>query len=103
MNILTTVKEATMISTQQVCPSAPGDAQVYVDQLTGYVLWGVISIFVIALVVSIGAIVLGRVLGMKHMMMGGVIGLGVLFIVAIVYLVFPGVVMGILGSGCINV
>ena len=34
----------------KVCPVAPGQAQQYVDQITGNVLWGVQWIFVVALV-----------------------------------------------------
>ena len=32
----------TLLLPLQVCPVAPGDAQKYIDQITGYVLWGVI-------------------------------------------------------------
>jgi len=31
----------------EICPVAPGNAQRYVDQITGYVLWGVGMLFVI--------------------------------------------------------
>ena len=31
----------------QICPVAPPGAQQYADQLTGYVLWAVLALFVV--------------------------------------------------------
>ena len=45
----------------KVCPKAPAGAQTFVDQLTGYVLWGVLALFVIGGITGIGSIVAGRV------------------------------------------
>ena len=39
----------------KVCPVAPPGAQVYADQLMGYVLWGVGILFTLGIVVGIGA------------------------------------------------
>lgn len=86
----------------QICPVAPGDAQVYVDQITGYVLWGVKVMFVIAVVVSIGAIVAGRLFSMPQASKLGVVSIVVVFLCAIAYLVLPGMLDAILGSGCIG-
>ena len=47
----------TLLLPLQVCPVAPGDAQKYIDQITGYVLWGVLILFVVGVVVAIGAVV----------------------------------------------
>jgi len=44
----------------KVCPKAPAGAQVFADQLTGYVLWGVLVLFVIGGVTGVGSIVAGR-------------------------------------------
>ena len=44
----------------QVCPVAPPGAQQYADQITGYVLWGVGILFIVGVVVAIGAIVKGE-------------------------------------------
>jgi hypothetical protein len=50
----------------EICPVAPGNAQKYVDQITGYVLWGVGVLFLVAVMVSIGAIVAGRLFSMPQ-------------------------------------
>jgi uncharacterized membrane protein len=85
----------------QICPKAPAGAQQYVDDISGYVLFGVIAIFGIAGAISIGAIVLGRLLSMHHISQGGVIGLFVVLIAAVLYVLFPGIVSDFLGNGCI--
>jgi hypothetical protein len=85
----------------RVCPRVPGDAQQYTDEILGYVLWGVGVIFVFGLVVSIGAVVAGRLLGMPHASRVGVIGGVVVFVAAIAYLVVPGLLDEMLGAGCI--
>ena len=86
----------------QICPKAPGNAQTYVDQITGYVLWGVQILFVIAIVVAIGAIVAGRLFSMPHASKVGVISIVVVFLSAIAYLVLPGLIDAVMGSGCIG-
>ena len=84
-----------------VCPRAPGNAQQYVDQITGYVLWGVGILFVIAVVIAIGAIVAGRLFSIPHASKLGVVSIVVVFIAAIGYLVLPGMLRALLGTGCI--
>ena len=86
----------------QTCPVAPAGAQRYVDQITGYVQWGVKVMFVVALVVSIGAIVAGRLFSMPQSSKLGVVSIVVVFLCAIAYLVLPGMLASILGSGCIG-
>lgn len=85
-----------------ICPVAPGNAQRYVDQITGYVLWGVGILFVIAIVVAVGAIVAGRVFSMPHASKVGVVSIVVVFLSAIAYLVLPGLLNAMMGSGCIG-
>lgn len=85
----------------QVCPVAPPGAQAYADQLMGYVLWGVIILFLLGVVVSIGAIVAGRIFGMPHASKAGIVGLAVIFISVIGYLVLPGIVGTMTGTGCV--
>jgi hypothetical protein len=84
-----------------VCPKAPGDAQKYADQLTGYVLWGVLILFVIGVVTGVGAVVAGRVFAMPHASKVGVISIVVVFLAAIGYMTLPSIVTGITGSGCL--
>lgn len=85
-----------------VCPKAPSAlAQTHVNDITGYVLWGVIALFTVGLVVSIGAIVAGRIFAMPHASKVGTIGIAVVLLTGIAYTIAPGMVDGILGSGCI--
>ena len=91
----------TLLLPLQVCPVAPGDAQKYIDQITGYVLWGVGVLFLLAIVVGVGAIVAGRLFSMPHASRVGVISVVVVFVSAIAYLILPGMLTGLLGVGCI--
>lgn len=86
----------------EVCPKAPAEAQRYVDQITGYVLWGVGVLFVVAVVVAVGAVVAGRLFSMPHASKAGVVSVVVVFLAAVAYLVLPGMLTAILGSGCIG-
>ena len=91
----------TLLLPLQVCQVAPGDAQKYIDQITGYVLWGVGVLFLLAIVVGVGAIVAGRLFSMPHASRVGVISVVVVFVAAIAYLILPGMLTGLLGVGCI--
>ena len=85
----------------QVCPKAPPGAEAPVNEITGYVLWGVIVLFSLGVVVGIGAIIGGRIFAMPHASKLGVISIVVVFVAAIGYLVLPGMLNGVLGQGCI--
>lgn len=85
----------------EICPKAPGNAEKYTNQIIGYVLWGVGILFILGVVIGIGAIVAGRVFSMPHSSKAGVVGIVVVFITAIAYLVLPGILKAILGAGCI--
>ncbi len=87
--------------TGKVCPRAPAGAQTFVDQLTGYVLWGVLALFVVGGVIGVGSIVAGRVFSMPHASKVGVISIVVVFLAAIGYMIVPSMIAGITGSGCI--
>ena len=84
-----------------VCPQAPPGAVGPTNQLTGYVLWGVGILFIVGLIVGLGAVVGGRVFAMPHASKGGVVALVVVFVAAVAYLVLPSMLDGILGDGCI--
>lgn len=84
-----------------VCPKAPPGAQSQVNMIEGYVLWGVLTLFVVALFVGVGAIVGGRVFSMPHASKAGVVSLVVIMICAILYFVAPGMLHGMLGTGCV--
>jgi hypothetical protein len=85
----------------EICPKAPGDAEKYTNQILGYVLWGVGILFLLGLIVGIGGVVAGRVFSMPHASKTGVVGIVVVFITMIAYLVLPGIMKAVLGSGCI--
>lgn len=85
----------------QICPKAPGQAQQYADQLTGYVLWGVLALFAVGIIVGIGAVVAGRVFSMPHASKAGVVAVVVVFLAAVAYMVLPGMVGAVTGQGCI--
>lgn len=85
----------------KICPKAPPGAEGPTNEITSYVLWGVIVLFAIAIVVAIGAIIAGRVFSLPHASKVGVISIVVVFGCAIAYLVLPGMLNGILGQGCI--
>ncbi len=93
--------DALLLLPLQVCPVAPGNAAKYVDQITGNVLWGVGVLFVLAIIVGIGAIVAGRLFSMPHASKVGVISVVVVFVAAIAYLILPGMLTALLGAGCI--
>ncbi len=85
----------------QICPVAPPGAQQYADQLMGYLLWGVGLLFILGVVVGIGAVVGGRAFSMPHASKAGVVGIVLVFAAIIGYLVLPGIVRAMTGSGCV--
>ncbi len=101
MNTITTTGHHLAAGFAAVCPKAPPGAQVHVDDIMGYVLWGVGILFLLGIVISIGAVVGGRVFGMPHASKAGVVGLVMVFVAVIGYLILPGILDAMLGSGCI--
>ena len=84
-----------------ICPVAPPGAQAHANTLIGYVLWGVLALFFVGLIVAVGAIVAGRLFSMPHASKAGVVGVVVVFIAGVAYVVAPGMLEGITGSGCV--
>mgnify|MGYP003381398230 CR=1 FL=1 len=84
-----------------ICPIAPPGAQGYANTLIGYVLWGVLALMGAGIIVSIGAVVAGRVFSMPHASKAGVVGVVVVFVSAVAYMVVPSMLTGITGSGCV--
>jgi hypothetical protein len=85
----------------QICPVAPSNVSQFTDQISGNTLWVVIWMFGIATIVSIGAILVGKIFHAPHITKGGTIGLGAILATAVVLMGFSGMLNGILGSGCI--
>lgn len=106
LSMLTTAigHKATAVSIQAatVCPTAPPGAQAHVNSIMGYVLWGVGILFVLGLVIGIGAVVGGRLFGMPHASRAGIVGLVMVFVAVIAYLILPGILSTMLGTGCVT-
>lgn len=85
----------------QICPKAPPGAVEPMNEITGYVLWGVGLLFVISIIIGIGAILAGRIFAMSHASKVGVVSLVVVFGCAVAFLALPSMLESILGNGCI--
>ncbi|WP_238999389.1 hypothetical protein [Segeticoccus rhizosphaerae] len=85
----------------KVCPKAPPGAAQPVQDIQGYVLWGVGILFFLGIIVGIGGVVGGRVFAMPHASKVSMIGIVVVFVAVIGYLVLPGVLTAMMGQGCI--
>lgn len=102
LSVATLDTDTWVLSAGAVCPVAPGNAQQYVDEITGYILWGVLVLFTMGLLIGIGAILAGRIFGMPHASKAGVVSIVIIFVAGIGYLVLPGMVNGFMGTGCIT-
>ncbi|MDR1766952.1 MAG: hypothetical protein LBR32_00695 [Propionibacteriaceae bacterium] len=85
-----------------ICPTAPTGAQTPLLHIAQYVTWGVLAIFVLAVVVAVGAIVAGRMFGLQHASKVGMVSAVVVVVSAIAYVSLPGILTSILGGGCIG-
>lgn len=83
-----------------VCPQAPPGMQGYSDQVTSWVKWGVLALIIVAALVSIGSILIGRIFSHPHASRYGAMGLGIVVLAAILYVTILGILGGITGSGC---
>lgn len=89
------------VNVATVCPKAPPGAQTYVNDITGFVQWGVLAIFGIGIIIAIGAVAAGRMFSMPHASKVGMISGVVVFLAAIGYMVVPAMIDGVTGSGCL--
>ena len=103
MSTLTNITVTTYSNVAAVCPQAPPGAQAPVDQLTGYLLWGVIALFIVGFAILIAVAVGATFFRMPHAAKGALAGMAVLFVAAIGYFVGPEILNVILGSGCIDI
>ena len=83
-----------------VCPQAPPGMQAYTNQIEGWVKWGVLALIIMAALVSIGSILVGRIFSHPHASRYGAMGLGVVLLAAVLYVTVLGILGGITGSGC---
>ncbi|WP_166533108.1 hypothetical protein [Blastococcus xanthinilyticus] len=83
-----------------VCPEAPPGVQVFADQVTAWVKWGVLALIGVAAVVSLGSVLVGRLFSHPHASRFGAMGVAVVVMVAITYTVILVILDSITGSGC---
>jgi hypothetical protein len=91
---------ATLVA-QKICPKAPPGAVEPTNEITSYVLWGVIAIMGLAILVGVGAVAGGRLFSMPHASRVGVVSIAVVFVAGIALLVLPGVFNAFVGTGCV--
>lgn len=101
MSVIKSVTVNAYSNVAAVCPVAPPGAQAPVDEITGYIMWGVIVLFSISTVVLIGCAVGAFFFRMSHAVKGAVGAMAGVLVSAVGYLVGPGILDGILGSGCV--
>lgn len=89
------------VALPMVCPKAPPGAQVHVDTIMGYVLWGVGVLIAFGVFTSLGAFIGGRVFSMPHASKAGIIGMVVILVGVIGYFVLPPIVETMMGTGCV--
>lgn len=86
---------------KRVCPKAPPGAVPVTNELTAYVLWGVVALMGVAVLVALGAVVAGRLFSMPHASKVGVISMFVVLLCAMALPILPAILNGILGKGCV--
>lgn len=86
----------------RICPVAPAGISRYTDMIGGNVVWVVIWLFGIAFAVSVGAMLVGRIMHMQHLSKAGALGLAGVVVLAVILAVLGGLLTAIIGSGCIG-
>lgn len=84
----------------RVCPRVPPGAQAFFNEIMGYAVWMVGAAFLGALLISIGLIVLGKMLHIRMLSTVGGIGIVVTFGALLLYLILPGIMRALYGTGC---
>lgn len=100
MTAITTALNHVTAAVPAVCPIPPPGLAVYADQVAGWVKWGVVILVGLAGLVSIGAILVGRLFSHPHASRMGAMGLAGVIMCAILVVTIPGLLDAIVGSGC---
>ena len=90
----------TVLYLAAVCPEAPPGLQVYADQITGWVKWGVLAILAISFFASVGMLIWGRVTHHPKGARLGFDGIMIGLVGAIIYVVGYVILTSITGDGC---
>lgn len=83
-----------------VCAQAPDGVEPYVNDVLGWVKYGVIAIIIGCGFASVGAMIVGKIGSMGRAAQIGASGLFWTVIGAIAFVVIYGVLTGIVGNGC---
>jgi amino acid transporter len=84
-----------------VCPAAPSpDAQLWANNITGWVEWGVLAILGISVFASTGMLVWGRVTHHPKGARLGFDGLMICLVGAVLYVTGYTIITQIIGKGC---
>ena len=83
-----------------VCAKAPVGVEPYVNEILGWVKYGVIAIIIGCGFASVGAMIIGKIGSMGRAAQVGASGLLWTVLGAIVFVVIYGVLNGIVGDGC---
>lgn len=91
------------LNSGEVCPELPADAKGAVQELLGIGLGGIIVGFFVGALISIALLAIGRAANSRMATGAGTVGLVVLLVGVVLYLIFPGILAQLLGSGCVDV
>ena len=83
-----------------VCAAPPAGVEPYVNDILGWVKYGVIAIIIGAGFASIGAMIVGKMGSMGRAAQVGASGLFWSVLGAVAFVVIYGVLNGIVGNGC---
>lgn len=97
---LATKTQELILGVSTPCAQAPPGLQVYADQITGWVKWGVLICLVIAFFVSLAAMLYGRIASNGRAADKGSSGLMVCLLVAILFVAGWAILSSIVGNGC---
>ena len=87
---MTTMTATSTLLAEKICPKAPPGAVDPTNDITSYVLWGVIAIMGLAILIGLGAVAGGRLFSMPHASKVGVMGIAVIFVCCMVLLLLSG-------------
>lgn len=99
--IIETITQAGDLHTiANVCAKAPEGVGRYVDDILGWVKYGVIAIIIGSGFASVGALVIGKLGSMGRAAQVGASGLMWTIGGAVAFVVIYGILSGIVGNGC---
>ncbi len=97
---LATKTQELILGAATPCAQAPPGLQVYADQITGWVKWGVLICLAIGFFVSLGAMLYGRFASNGRAADKGSSGLMVCLLVAVLFVAGWAILSSIVGNGC---